>query len=80
MNILHFADIVGLLGMESMSENPRESIKCFLEEPWLCVHIVQRLLVFVVKLRPRNRFKLLLDSTGQREAPIPEILIFVLKI
>ena len=55
MNVLHFADIVGLLGIKSVSEDPGESIECFLEEPRLGVHIVERLLVLVVKLLPEIR-------------------------
>ena len=64
MNVLHFADIVGVLRMKSVSENPREGVKCLLEEPRLGVHSIQRFLVLVVKFLPK--IKLLFDSSDQR--------------
>ena len=55
MNVLHFADIVGLLGIKCVSQNPREGIECFLEEPGLGFQVVEGLLVLVVKLLPEIR-------------------------
>ena len=55
MNVLHFTEIVGILRMKSVREDPRESIKCFLEEPWLGVNIIQGLLVLVVKFLPKTQ-------------------------
>ena len=53
MNLLHFTEIVGILRMKSVSEDPRESVKCFLEEPRLSVHSVQGLLILIVKFLPK---------------------------
>ena len=77
MNILHFTEIVGILRMKSVREDPRESIKCFLEEPWLGVNIIQGLLVLVVKFLPKTQKIFNKPGGNEGKAALPEILILI---
>ena len=77
MNVLHFTEIVGILRMKSVREDPRESIKCFLEEPWLGVNIIQGLLVLVVKFLPKTQKIFNKPGGNEGKAALPEILILI---